>query len=188
MAWKVIGYQNASGDPVGGNRPQYYKEGNRAVYFGPHPRKVWVKVPGERRARLPKAGKMPVKAARADDAIDRAKACQYAFWLAKRDGIELPEDAYGIPHFETLPNPTTGKMEKRCMFVQMRVAAKQAQKRAYDVRSTVNSSVVDLCKINIPNWSWFPAEPVETIVPLDDAFADLGKRAMATLLDCLMAA
>jgi hypothetical protein len=154
MAWKVINAQRASGDGVSvptfrvgaaSSRPNV-KTWNYKVQFGPHPVKVWIREPGKRRKVKIKATNMlAAKAARADDMTDRAKAAQYAFWLAKRDGIDLPPDAYAIPQFTTLQNPTTGKMEKRCMFVQMRV--KQA----------------DLCRIGIPNWSWFPAEPVENL-------------------------
>lgn len=138
MAWKVIGFMEGK---AGNAR---YPQRDLPVY-GPLPRKVWVREAGKKN-KIPRGyGKMPTKRAVIDDATDRAKAAQYAFWLAKRDGIDLPVDAYAVPQFTTLRNPVTGKMEKRCMFVLMRVA----------------ETTLDLCKIDIPNWDWFPAEPKE---------------------------
>lgn len=171
MAWKVVSHHN-TGDKIQSVRlfltvRPNIKTVDYRVAFGPHPAKVWVREPGKRRkVKIRATNALAGKGARADEMTDRAKAAQYAFWLAKRDGLDLPAEAYAIPQFTTLRNPTTGKMEKRCMFVQMRVDTKQAQRRAYDVRSIVASSTIDLCRIDIPNWSWFPAEPVESEMEL----------------------
>jgi hypothetical protein len=176
MAWKVIGFHNASGDGPSPRTPRGTMRNptwDYRVAFGPHPRKAWVKTVGERRARLPKAKNA---LAGSDGAtkreVNERMAINYALWLAKRDGIELPRDRDGYvvrgkPFWNTALS--NGKPEPRIASVSF--------------HGKTGGQI-----IQIPNWDWTPAEPVETIVPLDEAFEDLGKRAMATLLDCLMAA
>jgi hypothetical protein len=96
MAWKVIGFHNAIGDCHG----KGYKEGYRAVFFGPHPRKMWVKVQGERKPRKIASKSALTGRGTFDKADQERKACEYARWLARRDGVALPGDA---------KNPAYGK-------------------------------------------------------------------------------
>jgi hypothetical protein len=136
MAWKVYGFME--GHTTG-----------RTTVYGPLPRKRWINEPGDKKRRV--SGRSnPFKQAFWDRDEQARKAIEYALWLAKRDGVELP-GGHPIVVWAGVTLPT-GKYQPRVSCV------------------TFGNSLPRV-RIDIPNWDWIPAEPVMQIN--DDYFRDL---------------
>jgi len=140
MAWKVVGFLHPRATS---------KDTPKKMQYGPLPAKRWYPAKGEKKPRMPKA-KTGGNRGIFDKAEQGRKAVEYALWLAKRDGIELPGGSpvacwAGV----TLP---TGKYQPRVSCV------------------TFGNSLPRV-RIDIPNWDWIPAEPVMGIN--EDYFRDL---------------
>ena len=131
MAWKVYGFMEGQD----GN-PRFKSRG--ATVYGPLPRKRWVRDIPHKRHRVKKLA-MGSTRGTFDKAEQMRKAIEYAQWLALRDRIALPEGSVcAIWANVTLP---TGKMQSRVSCVMF-------------------YGKPDKVRIDIPNWSWIPAEPV----------------------------
>lgn len=124
-------------------------------FYGPHPCKRWVPVKGEK-YKVRKHSAPSTKSPGSKRDITSAKSVEYARWLAARDSIPVRTDIKAMPVWADVL--IDGKRELR-----------------------VSAVMFANVRIDIPNWDWTPAPPVESVVDDETAFADLLPRGLAIL-------
>jgi hypothetical protein len=133
MAWQVYGAMDGQD---GNSRFQ----SRMPTIYGPLPVKRWVKSATDKRHKL--SYKFSFKRSGSEDAneYNSRRATEYARWLAKRDGISLPENRA----VKVIRPPVT---------------------RTANTRRRISAVYFgDVC-IPIPHWDWEPIEPQEEIIP-----------------------
>ncbi|WP_454629570.1 hypothetical protein [Bradyrhizobium cenepequi] len=151
MAWQVFDFME----------PQGYDR--KGAMHGPLPCKRWVKSPSDKRHKLnyrfrfSRAG----TGEKADD-MNARHAIEYARWLALRDGMEIPADTAPRVDWSGITD-AAGKWRKRIRAVEF--GSSRTIRQGYG-RNAYTSYHWDIAvRIEIPNWDFVPAEPVEEIIP-----------------------
>lgn len=160
MAWKVYDvYETRSG----------------AIY-GPLPCKRWLPVKGARYKVKHKVTN-GFKASGTADEYNAGRARAYAEWLARRDGITIPKGLKCRVEWSVFYHPTKKRLAKGwngpverevyCKRIQAVTWGREEQRynsRKEGRRAAYSYTVfVEELRIEIPNWDWCPAEPVETL-------------------------
>jgi hypothetical protein len=138
--WKVYEYMEGG-------------QGKRApTIYGPLPCKRWIAVKGEKRHKLSYRPRHAyVGNAPHDDNWKAAQAVQYALWLARRDGVEIPADATPRVNYHLFASIYERTSSGRPVYL----------KHAMSVFWSVKGEVV--AQIPIPHCGWEPAPAKETI-------------------------
>jgi hypothetical protein len=141
VMWKVYDYMEGQD----GN-PRF--QSRCPTVYGPLPRKRWVPVKGERYKVKHKVTNGSAKVGSGKD-YTAAKAVQYAEWLARRDGVVIPENSEGVALWSSVPVPNKAKPEPRVYAVNF------YQKRSHWHRKREGLGEA-LLTVTIPNWDWVP--------------------------------
>ena len=157
MAWQVFDFMHPEGS------------GKTSGLAGPLPRKRWVKQPTDKRHKLGYRFKYSRTAGtETADEMNERHAIEYARWLARRDGIEIPPGTVARADWSGVTD-AAGKWRRRVEAVEFgrvreewKIVGTGRSRRGETTKHWACAS-----RIEIPSWDWQPAEPVEEILPLD---------------------
>lgn len=131
-------------------------DGRNAIQ-GPLPRKRWIKHASDpKRHKLAYRAKFSARSSELAADYNERRAIEYARWLAERDSVEIPANASPFAVWD-YTDQTTGTPAKR-----KRVRA--VEWRNVTIHRGRESHGEALLKIEIPNWDFVPAEPIEEII------------------------
>lgn len=138
--WKVYGYME------GHDGNERFPSRCPTIY-GPLPRKRWIPVAGERyRVKRPKISN-PKDGASVKE-YTASRAALYAEWLAKRDGLTVPNDCKVGLCWSEVTVPHKAKPEPR-------VYAVVWDRHEWSQSERV-TTVTRVLTVSIPNWDWVP--------------------------------
>lgn len=109
--------------------------------YGPFVDRRWIKTPADKRHKVAK-GKRTNTATRGPRSSDKDMACkaiEYARWLAARDGVALPDGDCTV-----------------CWAL-----VEHAPKPENRISAVVFNGSFPRVRIDLPNWDWCPADPIE---------------------------
>ncbi|WP_027578462.1 hypothetical protein [Bradyrhizobium sp. Ai1a-2] len=141
----------------------FYDFFDHPTIHGPLPEKRWVPSANDKRHKVRHSSKVTrsTGGVSADD-LNARHAVAYAHWLARRDAIEIPAGLEYVVDWSSVTGPN-GKLQKRVRAVEFGKRRTTSSGYGRTACTTHHWDVVS--RIEIPNWDWQPAEPVEEIIP-----------------------
>ena len=140
----------------------FYSFFEHHLTHGPLPEKRWIPAATDKRHKVRHSSKVSRAACtESADRMNERHAIEYARWLAGRDGISIPQDAAPRVDWSEV-RELTGKSRKRARAVEF---GRDVTERTGHGRNAYTSHRWDVAvRIEIPNWDFVPAEPVEEII------------------------
>jgi hypothetical protein len=166
MSWKVYGFMEPNGRDA----------------YGPLPRKRWIRDIPHKRHKLAYRFHYSQRGAETADQYNERHAIAYARWLAERDGVDIPKTAEARVVWSGIYSGTKKRTHRRwdggtsqhaayCKRIEAVEFGRKYREEHYNTRAdgkrgawlyTTNKMEI-AARIEIPNWDWEPAEPVEEV-------------------------
>ncbi|MCW2195056.1 hypothetical protein AB7M45_007829 [Bradyrhizobium elkanii] len=142
---------------------QFYDFFDHPTIEGPLPEKRWIKHASDKRHKVRHSSKVTrsTGGVSANDLNER-HTLEYARWLAQRDGITIPPGSEYIVQRADVNVPGS-KPQSRIRAVEF--GKRRTTQSGYGRSACTRHHWDVAARIEIPNWDWQPAEPVEEIIP-----------------------